>query len=104
MRVLMRVSIPVEAGNRAIKDGSLERTMMNAVERLRPEATYFFTDHGQRTALIAFDMKNVSDMPAIAEPFFMELNASVEWFPAMSPDDLKKGLSGMMENQAAMRR
>jgi hypothetical protein len=104
MRVLMRVSIPVDAGNRAIKDGGLERIMVSTMERLRPEATYFYTDKGQRTALMAFDLKSTSDMPIIAEPFFTELNASVEWFPAMNPDDLKKGLSNLMEHQAAMRR
>jgi hypothetical protein len=35
-------------------------------------------------------MKDPSQLPAIAEPWFLALNASVEVTPAMVPDDLKK--------------
>jgi hypothetical protein len=33
-----------------------------------------------------------SELPAIAEPLFMGLNAEIEVIPAMNADDLKKGL------------
>ena len=35
----------------------------------------------------------LADMPRVAEPFFMGLNAKVEYAPAMNAEDLKKGLS-----------
>jgi len=104
MRTLMRVSIPVESGNRAIKDGNLERTIQGAMERLRPEAAYFYPENGRRTCLMVFDLKSPADVPAIAEPFFMELDASVEMHTVMNVEDLKKGLSSMLEHQGAVRR
>ena len=38
MRMMLRVSIPVEAGNAAIKDGSLPRAIQATSERVKPEA------------------------------------------------------------------
>jgi hypothetical protein len=92
MRTMLKVSIPVEAGNRAIKDGSLPRIVGEALENLKPEAAYFFADNGKRTALMVFDMKDASEIPAIAERFFMGLDAEVDYRPVMNAEDLKKGL------------
>ena len=39
-----------------------------------------------------FDLADPSDIPPIAEPLFQELNATVEFFPAMNGDDLGAGL------------
>jgi hypothetical protein len=97
----MRVSIPVEAGNRAIKDGVFERVLGATIERLRPEATYFYPDHGHRTCLMVFDLKSPSDLPTISERFFTELNASVEMYPVMDLEDLKTGLKSMAAHGAA---
>jgi hypothetical protein len=83
----------VEAGNRAFQDGTLSKTMMEAIERLKPEAVYFYPDQGLRTALMVVDVKDSSELPAIAEPFFSRLNAAVEIFPVMNADDVKKGLA-----------
>lgn len=49
-----------------------------------------------RCALIFFDMKDSAELPAIAEPLFMGVNAEIEVVPAMNADDLKKGLSAAM--------
>jgi hypothetical protein len=92
MRTMLKVTVPVEAGNKAIQDGSLQKTMTEAAERLRPEAAYFFTEKGLRTALYVIDLKDPSDIPVIAEPFFIGLNAAVEFTPVMNADDLKKAL------------
>jgi hypothetical protein len=37
-------------------------------------------------------LADASDIPSFAEPFFMELNASVELGPVMNGEDLQKGL------------
>ncbi len=97
MRMMMKVSVPVEAGNKAIKDGSLPKTMMSFVERFKPEAAYFTTDHGQRTGFFVFDMKEPSLMPSIAEPFFLNLNASISYSPVMNVEDMRVGVEKAMK-------
>jgi hypothetical protein len=93
MRVMARISMPVESGNQAVKDGALGAAMQRAAERWKPEAMYFTAFDGQRTAIIVFDLPDTSGIPQFAEPFFRELNASVDLVPAMTSDDLQKGLS-----------
>jgi hypothetical protein len=93
MRVIARITVPVESGNRAIKDGTLGTVMQRAAERWKPEAMYFTTFDGQRTAFMVFDLPDASDIPLFAEPFFTALNAGVEIAPTMNADDLQQGLS-----------
>ncbi|MBI2837534.1 MAG: hypothetical protein HYX75_04425 [Acidobacteria bacterium] len=95
MRMMMTVQIPTEAGNRAIKDGSLPKVMGQFMEAYRPEAAYFITRDGERCAVFVFDMKDGAQMPPIAEPFFFALNARVEYCPAMNAEDLKSGLGSV---------
>ena len=95
MRTLVKIAIPVQAGNDAIKNGSLPKILGEQLEKLKPEAAYFYTENGQRTALLVIDFKNVADMPMIAEPFFMGFNAAVTMSPVMNADDLKVGLGKM---------
>ncbi len=93
MRTMLKVTIAAEAGNRAIKDGSLPKVMEATFARLKPEAAYFFADGGKRTALFVFDMKEPSQIPAIVEPFFMGLDADINLIPVMNADELKAGLA-----------
>ena len=94
MRMMMKVTVPVEAGNAAITSGMLPRVVAEALERLKPEAAYFVPD-GVRTAIIVFDLKDPSDMPGVAEPFFSAFNAGVSFTPVMNAEDLKKGLGAL---------
>jgi hypothetical protein len=94
MRTLLRVTIGNEAGNSAIQTGTLAKVMGEVFERIRPEATYFTTSSaGQRQALIVFDLKDPSDIPALCEPLFQKIGASIELEPVMTLDDLRKGLA-----------
>ena len=85
--------MPVESGNQAIKDGTLAAVIQRTAERWKPEAMYFTTFNGERTAFLVFDLPDSSGIPSFAEPFFTELNAGVELAPVMNGDDLQKGLS-----------
>ena len=88
MRFLVKASWPVEAGNTAAKNGFA--VIPQILEEQQPEAAYFIADEGKRTAILIVNMDDVSQLPAIAEPWFLALNASVEATPAMVGEDLQK--------------
>jgi hypothetical protein len=90
MRFLVKVNIPVEAGNEVARAGNLGKTIQSILADLKPEAVYFTDDHGQRTAFLFLEMQDASQIPAIAEPWFLAFNASVEIHPVMVPEDLAK--------------
>ena len=90
MRFLVKVNIPVEAGNKMAKAGKLGSTMQSILADLKPEATYFIEENGKRTPILICQMNDASQIPSIAEPFFQAFNASVEIHPAMLPEDLAK--------------
>jgi hypothetical protein len=90
MRFMLKVNIPVESGNAAAKAGKLGSTIQSILADLKPEAAYFTATDGQRTGFIFLDMSDTSQIPAIAEPWFLAFNASLEFQPAMVPDDLAK--------------
>lgn len=95
MRVRLKVQMSVEAANNAIKDGSLPKLMEATMSTLKPEAAYFLSEDGLRTAELFFDMKDASQLPSLLEPFFMGVNARVDVTPAMNADDLRTGLRAL---------
>ena len=56
---------------------------------------YFTDDKGQRTAFLFLDMQDASQIPAIAEPWFLSFNASIEIHPVMVPEDLSRAGSAI---------
>ena len=97
MRMMMKVSIPVQAGNKTIREGILPKTVMKFVEQHKPEGVWFTAENGLRTAFFVFDMKQPSDIPSIAEPFFMSLDATIELAPVMNLEDMKTGVERAMK-------
>ena len=93
MRTMLRWTVPVERGNEAIKDGSIEQTIESLLQLLEPEAAYFLAEDGKRAGMVFFDMADPSQIPQIAERLFLNLNAEVEFVPVMNADDLRKALA-----------
>lgn len=93
MRMLLKANIDTEKSNDLIRSGKMPQVVQEILENVKPEASYFTVDHGQRTMLLFFDMQESSQMPSIAERLFLELGARVDYTPVMNPDDLQKGLS-----------
>ena len=98
MRFLLKIHMPVEKGNRALRDGSLPKIIQNLMEKLKPEASYFFAEGGKRTGYIFFSFDNVLEIPVIAEPLFMGLDAELELIPVMNADELKAGIEKASKN------
>ena len=54
-----------------------------------------FPEDGKRSGMIVFDMTDPSQIPKIAEPLFMSVNAAVEFLPVMNADDLRRALKNV---------
>jgi hypothetical protein len=90
MRFLLKVTIPVESGNAAAKAGKLGPIIQTILAEQKPEAVYFTDQNGCRCGLLFLDMQDASQIPAIAEPWMLAFNASIELHPVMVPEDLAK--------------
>jgi hypothetical protein len=87
---MLKASIPVETGNAAAKSGTLATKMKSIIDELKPEAAYFIAHDGKRTAVWVLNINDSSELPKIAEPFFLAMNASIEVVPCMNADDLAR--------------
>ena len=90
MRFFVKVSIPVDAGNAGMRDGSFSKKIQSILAEQRPEAVYFYEEDGMRTAAIFLDLRDPWQIPEVAEPWFLAFNARLEFHPAMIPADLEK--------------
>ena len=90
MRMLMKVSLPVEKSNEVFKSGTFPKTMESILAEQKPEAAYFFANDGKRGGFLVVNMKDTSEIPAFAEPWFLAFNAHIELHAVMLPEDLAK--------------
>ena len=96
MRMLMRASIPVAAGNARVADGTLGTIVQKFMAEHKPEAAYFYADDsGNRCTAMVLDMKDTSEIPGLAEPWFLAFNAQVTFRPVMNAQDLAAAGPGM---------
>ncbi|HMC08742.1 MAG TPA: hypothetical protein VKL22_05440 [Actinomycetota bacterium] len=92
MRMMLTVHTDTETGTELLKNGRAAQTVREALERLKPEAAYFFLDKGKRTTLFVLDLAEPSEIIPLVEPLFAQMKAEVSLTPVMNADDLFAGL------------
>ena len=90
MKYIMKVKMSKESGNENLRDPEFGKRMQEALAEVNAEAAYFTTIDGQRGGYIIVNMDNAAQMPAFAEPFFLWMDAEIDFLPVMTPDDLAK--------------
>jgi hypothetical protein len=90
MKYIMKIRMSIDKGNEAIKDPQFGHKMNELLAEIKAEAAYFTTICGQRGAYIIVNLNDASEMPSISEPFFLWLNADIDFLPVMRPEDLAK--------------
>jgi len=86
--MLLHVRIPHEEFNEAVRDGSAGRKIEQILEEAKAETVYFTEYDGQRGAIMIINIKDPSEVPKFAEPWFLSFNADVQFHIAMSPEEL----------------
>jgi hypothetical protein len=96
MRFMIHLTLPVEKFNEALRDGSAGKKIGAILADTKPEAAYFCAEGGNRGGYLVVNISDASELPRLAEPWYLTFNAKVEFFPAMVPEDLQKaGLDGL---------
>ncbi len=88
MRMLMHVTLPLEPFNTAVHDGTVGAKIQKILDSIKPEAAHFTEQNGKRGAMLVVNLKDPSDVPKFAEPWFLMFNAEVEFRIAMTAEDL----------------
>ena len=84
-----------ETANAAVKKGTLSSTIQRLLEEQKPEGAYFLAeDNGERTGYFFLNMKDSSEIPGLAEPWFLAFNARVTLRPVMNAQDLASAAPG----------
>lgn len=90
MRMLVHVEFPLEPFNAMVRNGTAGQKIQKILETIKPEAAYFTEFDGKRGGTLVVNVNNASDVPALAEPFFLTFNAEIRVRIAMTPEDLGK--------------
>jgi hypothetical protein len=90
---MLHVAMDTEVSNGRVEDGSMGSTIQGILEQLQPEAAYFYAKDGRRGLTVVVDAPDGAALPSLAEPWWLQLGATVEAIPVMDADELAEGLS-----------
>lgn len=90
MRMMMLVQLPLEPFNTAVRNGTAGSKMKQILDAIKPEHVWFSEREGKRGAILIVNVDSPSDVPRLAEPWFLTFNAEVEFRVAMTPEDLAR--------------
>lgn len=89
MRMLVKIEIPNAKFNSLVREGKAGEVISKILETTQPETIYFTEEHGKRGAIMTLDVANSSQIPIIAEPWFLNFDAKCEFRIAMTPQELE---------------
>lgn len=90
MKTILIASMPHHTFNAAVKDGTAGAKLKKIMDALKPEAAYFTELNGKRTGILVVNVSDASQIPALAEPWFLTFEADVQLHPTMTPADLER--------------
>ncbi len=90
MRMLLSVTLPHEPFNTAVRKGTAGETIDKILKAIKPEAVYFTEQDGHRGAILVVNLDNPSQIPALAEPWFLHFHADCKFRVVMSPEELQR--------------
>jgi hypothetical protein len=94
MKMLMTVEMPHEPFNSLVREGKTEKILGRILEELKPDSIYFTEHNGTRGCVAVVDVKESSEIPKFAEPFFLHFNADCKFRVAITPEELRKANLG----------
>jgi hypothetical protein len=97
IRMMLKVQIPPEGGNQAIKAGNQGAIFEALIDQIKPEAVYFTQEDGLRTVYFVYKIQKTTDFAAIHEPLIQGFGARVYDMPALTWDELKKAFEAIDE-------
>ena len=92
-RMMLKVQIPVEAGIRAIENGTMGPIFERLMAKIKPEAAYFSQEDGLRTAYFVYVIDGTFEFAEIHEPLIQGLGARVYDQPALTWQDIGKAFA-----------
>lgn len=88
--MLVNVICPVEPFNTMVRNGTAGEIIGRIVEDIKPESIHFTDQDGNRGAVMVVNITDASDIPSIAEPWYLNFEAICEFRIAMTSADLMK--------------
>jgi hypothetical protein len=89
MKMLMIVECPHEPFNTLVREGTAGEVIGKILAAIKPETAYFTELHGRRTAVLIVNLEKASQIPMLAEPWFLNFHADCHFHPVMTPEDLQ---------------
>lgn len=84
--------MPVEAGNALVANPNFGKVMESVLADLKPEATYYAIQGGQRTIYFVLNIADSHELPRIVEPLWLTTKADIEFIPAMNQAEFSKAV------------
>ena len=88
MRMMLLFECPVEPFSTMVRKGTAGPIIQKILDDIKPEAAYFGEREGKRGGILIVNVDKASDVPRLAEPFFLNFEAAVEFRVCMVPQDL----------------